>query len=176
MIDIRPATSGDIAAITRIYADAVKNGTASFELSPPSEHEVARRQTELLANNYPYLAAELDGALSGYAYLSPFHRRLAYRWSIEDSIYVAAPAQRRGVGRALLDRLITQAEGLGFRQMVAVIGDPAVQTASVGLHTAVGFRLAGTLASIGFKHGRWLDAMLMQRPLGAGATTPPPVE
>ena len=173
MIGIRPVTAADVPAITRIYADAVKNGTASFELDPPDEAEMARRQADLTTNNFPYLVAEIDGDLVGYAYAGPFHRRLAYRWSIEDSVYVAVPAHRRGVGRSLLTDLIATAERLGFRQMIAVIGDPSTQAASVALHEALGFRLVGTLAAIGFKHGRWLDTVQMQRPLGAGAASPP---
>jgi L-amino acid N-acyltransferase YncA len=173
MIDIRPAASGDISAITRIYAEAVKNGTASFELDPPDEPEMARRQAHLIERNYPYLVAELDGELAGYAYAGPFHTRPAYHWSVEDSIYVARPMHRRGIGRALLQGLIVEAERLGFRQMAAVIGDPAVQKPSIALHTALGFRLVGTLQTVGFKHDRWLDIVLMQRPIGAGATTSP---
>jgi L-amino acid N-acyltransferase YncA len=173
MIGIRPVKSGDISPITRIYADSVKNGTASFELDPPGEHEMTRRQADLTANKYPYLVAELDGEVAGYAYASPFHRRLAYRWSVEDSIYVAPAAQRRGVGRTLLTSLIGEVERLGFRQMVAVIGDPSTQTASLALHRALGFRLVGTLAAIGFKHERWLDTVLMQRPIGVGAASRP---
>jgi L-amino acid N-acyltransferase YncA len=173
MIDIRPAASGDISDITRIYADAVKNGTASFELDPPDEREMMRRQAHLIENNYPYLVAEIDGALAGYAYAGPFHPRPAYRWSVEDSIYVARPMQRRGIGRALLHRLIVEAERLGFRQMAAVIGDPAAQKPSIALHTALGFRRVGTLEAVGFKHERWLDTVLMQRPIGAGAATGP---
>jgi phosphinothricin acetyltransferase len=173
MIDIRPATSGDISAITRIYADAVENGTASFELEPPNEHEMARRQAHLIENKYPYLVAELDSELAGYAYAGPFHTRPAYHWSVEDSIYVARPMQRRGIGRALLHRLIVEAERSGFRQMAAVIGDPAAQEPSIALHTALGFRFVGTLQAVGFKHDRWLDTVLLQRPIGAGATTTP---
>jgi L-amino acid N-acyltransferase YncA len=173
MIDTRPATSGDIAAITRIYADAVRNGTASFELDPPSEPEMARRQAHLIENAYPYLVAELDGELAGYACAGPFRAQPAYHWSVEDSIYVARPMQRRGVGRALLQRLIVEAERSGFRQMAAVIGDSPAQRPSIALHTALGFRLVGTLQAVGFKHGRWLDAVLMQHAIGAGATIPP---
>jgi L-amino acid N-acyltransferase YncA len=173
MIDIRPAASADVPAITRIYADAVGNGTASFELDPPNEREMARRQAHLIENDYPYLVAALGGEPVAYAYAGPFHPRPAYRWSVEDSIYVARPMQRRGIGGALLRRLIVEAEQLGFRQMAAVIGDPTAQAPSVSLHTALGFRLVGTFMAVGYKHERWLDTVLMQRSIGTGATTPP---
>jgi phosphinothricin acetyltransferase len=126
----------------------------------------------LIDGGFPYLAAEQDGAILGYAYAGPYRPRLAYRFSVEDSIYIARDAHRRGVGRALIDRLIAEAEARHFRQMVAVIGDSA-QVPSIALHQAAGFRLVGTLEAVGFKHGRWLDSVLMQRPLGLGATTLP---
>lgn len=171
-LTIRPADPRDIPAIARIYADAVLNGTASFELEPPDEAEMARRMGTLIDGGFPYLAAVGDGAILGYAYAGPYRPRLAYRFSVEDSIYIARDAHRRGVGRALLDRLIAEAEALHFRQMVAVIGDSA-QTPSIALHQAAGFRMVGTLEAVGFKHGRWLDSVLMQRPLGLGAATLP---
>jgi L-amino acid N-acyltransferase YncA len=169
---IRAAGAADILAISRIYAHAVRHGTASFELEPPDEAEMARRQRALLEGGFPYLVAELDGAVAGYAYAGPYRARPAYRFSVEDSIYVAAEAHRRGVGRALLDRLIVESEARGFRQMIAVIGDSA-QLSSIELHRAVGFRLIGAIESVGFKFGRWLDSVLMQRPLGPGASTVP---
>jgi L-amino acid N-acyltransferase YncA len=169
---IRPAAAADVAAIARIYAHAVRFGTASFELEPPDETEMARRQRAIVEAGYPYLVAQADGAVLGYAYVGPYRARPAYRWSVENSVYVAAEALRRGVGRALLDALVAEAERRGFRQMIAVIGDSA-QTASIALHRAAGFRLIGTLEAVGFKHGRWLDTVLMQRPLGSGATTEP---
>ncbi|MEX2035138.1 MAG: N-acetyltransferase family protein [Xanthobacteraceae bacterium] len=169
---IRPATPADIAAITRIYAEAVRHGTASFELEPPDETEMARRLRSLLDGGYPYLAAEIDGTVVGYAYAGPYRPRPAYRFSVEDSIYIDPSAQRRGIGRALLERLIADATGLGFRQMIAVIGDSA-QTASIELHRGLGFRLIGTIEKVGFKFDRWLDTVLMQRALGPGATTKP---
>jgi phosphinothricin acetyltransferase len=171
-VSIRPAGPADIAAITRIYAHAVEHGTASFELEPPDRSEMARRQQELLTNGYPYLVAERAGAVAGYAYAGPYRARPAYHWSLEDSIYVAPGLHRQGIGRLLLDRLIAQAQMRGFRQLIAVIGDSA-QAASVAVHVATGFRLVGTLQSVGFKHGRWLDTVLMQRPLGSGDATPP---
>ena len=170
--DIRPAGPGDIAAITRIYAAAVAHGTATFEIEPPDAAEMARRQHALLANGFPYLVAEQAGAVAGYAYAGNYHARPAYRWTVEDTIYVAPAFHRRGLGRLLMTRLIGEAEARGFRQMIAVIGDSA-NAASIALHTAVGFRLIGTLQSVGFKHGRWLDTVLMQRPLGSADATPP---
>ena len=169
---IRPAAPADIAAVTRIYAEAVRHGTASFELEPPDETEMARRFRSLLEGGYPYLAAEIDGTVVGYAYAGPYRPRPAYRFSVEDSIYIDPSAQRRGIGRALLERLIADATGLGFRQMIAVIGDSS-QTPSIELHRALGFRLIGAIENVGFKFDRWLDTVLMQRALGPGATTKP---
>jgi len=171
-VSIRPATPADVPAITRIYAHAVKHGTASFELEPPDEAEMARRQRTLLDGGYPYLVAEIDGVLAGYAYAGPYRPRPAYRFSVEDSIYIDPNAQRRGVGRALLEHLIEECERRGFRQMIAVIGDSA-QIASIELHRALGFRMIGAVQNVGYKFGRWLDSVNMQRPLGAGATTKP---
>jgi L-amino acid N-acyltransferase YncA len=169
---IRPAKPSDIPRITEIYAEAVKNGTASFELEPPSEAEMARRQQVLLAKNYPYFVAEHAGVIAGYAYAGPYRDRRAYDWCVEDSIYVAPPFHRQGIGRRLLERLIADLEDRGFRQMLAVIGDTA-NTASVAVHAAAGFRLVGTFQSIGYKHGRWLDTVLMQLALGSGDSAPP---
>jgi L-amino acid N-acyltransferase YncA len=169
---LRAAAGGDIAAITRIYSDAVMNGTASFELEPPDEAEMARRHQALLAGGYPYLVAETAGEIAGYAYAGAYRARPAYRWCVEDSVYVAPSHHRRGIGRLLLARLVEECEQRGFRQMIAVIGDSA-QTPSIALHAAVGFDMIGTLRSVGFKHGRWLDTPLMQRALGPGDTAPP---
>jgi len=171
-VRIRPATTDDIAAITRIYADAVRHGTATFEIEPPQEAEMARRQHALLAKNYPYIVGERAGVVAGYGYAGPYHARPAYGWSVEDSIYVAPDFHRQGLGRLLLARLIADAEMRGFRQMIGVIGDSA-NTASIALHAAAGFRFIGTLQSVGYKHGRWLDTVLMQRPLGNAAATAP---
>jgi L-amino acid N-acyltransferase YncA len=171
-ISIRTAGLGDIAAITRIYAEAVLHGTATFEIEPPDEAEMTRRQQALLARNYPYFVAEHAGAVVGYAYAGPYRDRRAYDWCVEDSIYIAPEFHRRGIGRLLLTHLVAQSEELGFRQMIGIVGDSA-NTASVAVHAAVGFRLIGTLPSIGFKHGRWLDTVLMQRALGDGGVTPP---
>ena len=169
---IRAAGDGDIAAITRIYAHAVKNGTATFEIEPPDEAEMARRQKALLAKNYPYVVAERSGVVAGYAYASHFHTRPAYRWSIQDSIYVDPQFHGQGLGRLLITRLVADAEARGFRQMIAVIGDLA-NAASIALHAAADFRLIGTLKSVGFKHGRWLDTVVMQRALGSADASPP---
>ena len=169
---IRPAVPGDIGAITRIYADAVLHGTASFEIEPPAEAEMLRRQSTLVSNGYPYFAAEIEGLVAGYAYAGPYRARPAYKWSVEDSIYVAPVMHRKGIGGLLLDRLIAESERRGFRQMIAVIGDSA-QAASIAVHERAGFRHIGTLRSVGFKHGKWLDTVLMQRALGEGDTAAP---
>jgi phosphinothricin acetyltransferase len=169
---IRSVEARDIAAMTRIYAHAVRHGTASFEIEPPEEAEMARRQDALLAGGYPFLVAKRGGLVVGYAYAGPYRARPAYRWTVEDSVYVDPQAQQQGVGRALLQRLIVEAEARGFRQMIAVIGDSA-QSASIALHQAAGFRLVGTFEAVGFKFDRWLDSVLMQRPLGPGAGAPP---
>ena len=172
-VAIRPATAADIPAITRIYAHAVEHGTASFELTPPDEAEMARRLRHLLDSKYPYIVAEERGALAGYAYAGPYRTRPAYHWTVEDSVYIAPESHRRGVGRGLLAALIEAAAAGGFRQMIAVIGDSTKQAASIGLHEALGFRHVGILEDVGFKHGRWLDSVLMQLALGEGARTKP---
>src|SRR5690348_16319385 len=169
---IRPAGPGDIAAITRIYADAVLHGTASFEIEPPAEAEMLRRQSTLLSNGYPYFAAKIEGLVAGYAYAGPYRARPAYKWSVEDSIYVAPDMHRKGIGGLLLDKLIAESERRGFRQMIAVVGDSA-QVASIAVHERAGFRHIGTLRSVGFKHGKWLDTVLMQRALAEGDTRTP---
>jgi phosphinothricin acetyltransferase len=167
-LSIRPAAATDIPAIAAIYAHAVRHGTASFELDPPSEAEMTRRFHALVDSGHPYLVAEVAGAVAGYAYAGPFRPRRAYRFSVEDSIYVAPDSHRRGIGKALLAALIAQAETRGFRQMIAVIGDSTLQTPSIELHRAAGFVMVGTLAAVGFKFDRWLDTVLMQRALGPG--------
>jgi L-amino acid N-acyltransferase YncA len=167
---IRPATCADIPAITAIYAHAVTHGTATFEIEPPDEREMADRFRTLTEGCFPYLAAERNGAVLGYAYAGPYRTRIAYRYTLENSIYVAPDCHRQGVGRALMEALIQEAGARGFRQMVAVIGDSA-QAASIALHRAAGFEMAGTLTAVGFKFNRWLDTVLMQRPLGARTET-----
>jgi len=171
-IVIRPATRADVPDITAIYAHAVEHGTASFEIEPPHEAEMATRQNMLLDGGFPYLVADAGGVVAGYAYAGPYRPRIAYRHAIENSVYVHQRALRHGIGRKLLTELIAQATARGFRQMVAVIGD-SQQTASIELHRALGFQMVGTLTNIGFKHGRWLDTVLMQRALGSGAETLP---
>jgi L-amino acid N-acyltransferase YncA len=169
---IRPALPGDIGAITRIYADAVRNGTASFEVEPPDEAEMLRRQTALVNNRYPYFTAEIESVVAGYAYAGPYRARPAYKWSVEDSVYVAPNMHRKGIGALLLRALVAASAQRGYRQMIAVIGDSA-QIGSIALHERAGFRHIGTLRSVGFKHGKWLDTVLMQRALGEGDTTAP---
>jgi L-amino acid N-acyltransferase YncA len=169
---IRPAEPSDIAAIAAIYAEAVRNGTGTFEIEPPDEAEMARRQRTLLTGRYPYVVVERTDAVVGYAYAGPFHARPAYCWTVEDSIYIAPQCQGRGLGRLLLARLIADAESGGFRQMIAVVGDSG-NAASIALHTAFGFRLIGSLQSVGFKHGRWLDTVMMQRGLGSADASIP---
>jgi phosphinothricin acetyltransferase len=170
--NVRPATASDIPAITRIYAHSVRHGTASFEYDPPDEAEMARRQRALIDAGYPYLVAEIGGAVMGYAYAGPYRTRPAYRYTVENSIYIAPDAQRRGIGRALIDRLIAECEQRNYRLMIAVIGDSA-QAPSIELHRAAGFTMVGTFEAVGYKFDRWLDSVLMQRPLGKGASAPP---
>jgi L-amino acid N-acyltransferase YncA len=169
---LRPATPADIPGITRIYTQAVAEGTASFELDPPDEAEMTRRMAGLLKDGFPYIVAQSGGVILGYAYAGPYRLRPAYRFTVEDSIYLAPEAQRRGIGRRLLAELIALSEQRGYRQMLAVIGDSA-NAGSIALHRAAGFAMTGTFENVGFKFGRWLDSVMMQRALGPGATTIP---
>jgi phosphinothricin acetyltransferase len=169
---VRPATPADIPAICAIYRRAVIDGLASWEYEPPTESEMRRRYDAIVAGGYPYLVATLDGRLLGYAYASAYRTRPGYRFTVENSVYVSTDAQRTGAGRALLGALIERCSEAGFRQMIAVIGDSANQP-SIGLHRALGFTYCGVLHSIGWKGGRWLDSVLMQRPLGKGDAEPP---
>ncbi|MBL8651080.1 MAG: N-acetyltransferase [Sphingopyxis sp.] len=169
---IEPATIDDAAAVAAIYSHHVTHGTASYDTEPRSIAATETLIADHLANGWPFLTArDAEGTLLGYAYASQFRPRAAYAWACEDSIYVAPAAQGRGVGRALLDALLVAAEASGFRTMVAVIG--GAEPASVALHAACGFAHAGRLAGMGWKHGRWLDTIYMQRALGAGTTAPP---
>jgi L-amino acid N-acyltransferase YncA len=170
--NIRPTTQADIPAITRIYAHAVKTGTATFELEPPDEAEMLRRFHKLRDGKFPYVVAEVDGVVAGYAYAGLFRERPAYRFTVEDSIYLLPDMQGRGLGRALLERLIVETEAAGFRQMIAVIGDSA-NAASIAVHRSCGFIDAGVYEAVGFKFGRWLDTVQMQRALGDGKKTVP---
>lgn len=172
-ITLRVATANDIAAIQPIYAHHVLHGLASFEEVPPDAAELARRQADVLGRGFPYVVAvDGDGRIVGYAYANLYRPRSAYRYTVEDSIYLAPDQGRRGIGRLLLDRLIADCTAVGARQMIAVIGDLA-NHGSIGLHRACGFHMVGTLPATGLKFGRWVDSVLMQRPLGAGETTIP---
>lgn len=169
-LHIRPSTDADLPAIQAIYSNAVLNGTGTFETEVPGVDEMARRRAEVLGRGLPWLVAERDGVVLGYAYANYFRPRLAYRFCVEDSIYLAPAAQGQGVGRLLLAELIARCEAAGARQMLAVIGD-AANAGSVGVHTALGFAHTGVLKSAGWKFGRWLDVVLMQRALGPGDGT-----
>lgn len=168
---IRACEAGDLPEITAIYRDAVLTGTASFEIDAPDEAEMGRRRQALLDGGYPYLVAEIEGRVAGYAYAGLYRARLAYRSTVENSVYVAEAFRGRGVARELLSRLIHDTESRGFRQMIAVIGDSA-NLPSIRLHEGAGFAHVGILRAVGWKHGRWLDTVLMQRGLGDGDGTP----
>jgi L-amino acid N-acyltransferase YncA len=169
---IRPSCAADLAAITAIYRHHVLHGVASFEEVPPELDEVERRRAEILAQSLPYFVAERSGCVLGYCYGSRYRTRSAYRFTLEDSIYIDAAERGRGVGRALLSALIDRCCELGYRQMVAVIGS-SDQWPSIRLHEALGFSQTGFLPAVGFKFGVWVDSVLMQRALGPGATSPP---
>jgi L-amino acid N-acyltransferase YncA len=171
-VSLRPSQDRDLAAITAIYRHHVLYGVASFEEEPPDLDEMARRRGEILARGLPYLVAEQSGRLLGYCYASLYRTRAAYRFAVEDSIYVDSAEVGRGIGRALLSELIERCALQGYRQMVAVIGG-SDQWPSIRLHAALGFARVGVLAAIGFKFGAWVDTILMQRALGEGAGTLP---
>ena len=171
-IVIRPAGLGDMEAVTAIYAHAVLYGSASFEVDPPSCAEMQARYQAIVEKGFPYLVAEQNTQLIGYAYANAYRPRPAYRFTVEDSIYVHPDHQGKGVGRALLAPLIDAATALGMRQMIGVIGD-SQSAGSIALHRSMGFEPVGVARAVGFKHGRWLDQVLMQKSLGAGDTTPP---
>jgi L-amino acid N-acyltransferase YncA len=164
---IRASVTDDVADITDIYGHHVRTGAASFELDAPSEQVMMQRRADVLKQDLPYLVAERDGRIVGYAYASPYRPRPAYRYTLEHSIYVHHEYTGRGIGRSLLDTLIDACEQRGARQLIAVIGDSS-NVASIALHTACGFVHSGTLYGVGFKFGRWVDSVLMQRALGAG--------
>jgi L-amino acid N-acyltransferase YncA len=169
---LRPARPADLVAIQSIYAHHVLHGLASFEEEPPSVEEIERRYRDITARGLPYLVAELGEVVAGYGYCGPYRARSAYRFALEDSVYVRHDMTGRGVGRRLLEELIRRCEDLGYRQIIAVIGDSA-NTASIGVHAACGFLRVGTLRSVGFKFGRWVDSVFMQRHLGPGDSTRP---
>jgi L-amino acid N-acyltransferase YncA len=169
---IRPVAAADRGAIAGIYRHHVLHGSASFETAPPAEAEIARRQAALLEQGYPYLVAERGGEVAGYAYAGAYRPRIAYRNTVEDSVYLRPDAAGLGIGSLLLAALIEACEARGFRQMMAVVGDSA-NASSIRLHQRHGFRCIGTLEAVGYKHGRWLDCVLFQRRLGPGATAPP---
>jgi phosphinothricin acetyltransferase len=171
-LEIRPTTEADLSAITEIYEHAVRHGTATFELIPPDLAEMTRRFRSLTDGSYPYLVAAIEGEVAGYAYAGPYRPRPAYRFTVENSIYLRPAIHRRGIGLRLLQRLIEECEQRGYRQMIAVIGDSA-NAGSIGVHRACGFQMIGTHPNVGLKFGRWLDTVMMQRALGAGATTIP---
>jgi L-amino acid N-acyltransferase YncA len=171
-LEIRPTTPADLPAITGIYEHAVRFGTATFELIPPDLAEMTRRFRTLMDGGFPYLVAAIDDRVVGYAYAGAYRPRPAYRFTVENSVYLQPALHRRGVGLQLLQRLITECEARGYRQMIAVIGDSA-NAASVGVHSRCGFQIIGTHPNVGLKFGRWLDTVMMQRALGEGAATVP---
>ena len=172
---IRPSTTDDLPAITAIYAQAVLHGTGTFELDPPDQPEMARRRDDVRSKGLPWLVAQARGQVLGYAYANHFRPRRAYRFCLEDSIYLHPDARGQGVGRVLLAELLGRCEAAGARQMLAVIGD-AANAGSIGVHAALGFDHTGVLKASGWKFDRWLDVVLMQRALGAGAALPAPAD
>jgi L-amino acid N-acyltransferase YncA len=172
-IVLRDATEADLDRITEIYADAVVHGTATYELEPPSHAEMTARFATLKAVDYPYIVADTERGVVGYAYAGPFRARPAYRFIVEDSIYIAHEAKGRGLGKMLLQQLIVESRQRGFRQLVAVIGDGSASSPSVRLHERLGFRHSGVLQGSGYKHGRWLDTTFMQLPMNGGNSTGP---
>ena len=170
---VRPSKAGDIAAIAEIYGYHVLNGLASFELMAPSVNEMGKRRADLIGRNFPYLVAEIGGRVVGFAYASLYRTRPAYRFTLEDSVYIHKDFAGQGVGRQLLDALIEACEKIGCRQLIAVIGD-SDNAASIKLHAAGGFKRTGTLKAVGFKFGRWVDSVIMQLAIGEGAKTLPP--
>ena len=171
-LTVRPAAAADIPAITAIYGPAVLTGTASFEVDPPDEAEMLRRFEAITGAGYPYFVAEVEGRIAGYAYASAYRTRPGYRFTVEDSVYIATDAQGKGVGKALLERVVARCRDDGFRLMIAVIGDSA-NFASITLHRRLGFRYCGTIHSVGYKFGRWLDSVVMELPLGEGDRSTP---
>jgi phosphinothricin acetyltransferase len=172
MLNLRPSTDADVPAITAIYAHHVLHGTGTFETTPPTEAEMAARRADVIAKGLPYLVADNDGRVLGFAYCQWFKPRPAYRFSAEDSIYLDPAAAGQRIGNKLLTELARQAEAVGIRKLIAVIGDSG-NVRSIGVHRAVGFRHAGTIESCGWKFGKWLDIVLMEKSLGEGNRTAP---
>ena len=172
-LEIRPTTAADLPFITDIYEHAVRYGTATFELIPPELAEMRRRFDVLMEGGFPYFVAALDGRVIGYAYVGAYRPRPAYRFTVENTVYLEPAIHRRGIGLQLLQRLIAESEARGYRQMIAVIGDSA-NAGSIGVHARCGFQMIGTHPNVGFKFGRWLDTVMMQLALGEGARTLPP--
>ncbi len=166
-VSIRDAVEADMASIQANYAWHVLNGLASFEEAPPDEAEITRRWSAVRTRGLPYLVAEVGHAVVGYSYAAPYRARSAYRFAIEDSVYVERRVHGQGLGKALLSELIRRCERLELTQMIAVIGDSA-NAGSIGLHAALGFKHVGLLSAVGFKHGRWVDSVIMQRALVKG--------
>jgi L-amino acid N-acyltransferase YncA len=171
-LEIRPAAEADLPFVTDIYAHAVRYGTATFELIPPDLAEMTRRFRALMDGGFPYFVAALDGRVVGYAYAGAYRPRPAYRFTVENSVYLEPAIHRRGIGLQLMQHLIEACEARGYRQMIAVIGDSA-NSGSIGVHTRCGFQMIGTHPDVGLKFGRWLDTVMMQLSLGEGATTVP---
>ncbi len=169
---IRSAEDADAVALAAVYGHHVLHGFGTFEEVPPSPAEMDQRRRAIAAHGLPYLVAEDAGRVLGYAYASPFRARAAYRYTVEDSVYVAPDAIGRGVGRAVLSAVLEACEAMGLRQAIAVIGG-SDNAGSIGLHRALGFRHAGTGRSAGFKHGRWVDIVWMQKALNGGDVTAP---
>ena len=172
-IVLRPALESDIAAIAAIYEWEVLNRAATFELTPPDAAEMLGRMRGVRESGLPYLAAECGGELAGFAYAAPFRTRLGYRFTAEDSVYVSRAHQRRGAGLLLLGRLLEESERVGIRRMTAVISDPDNNVGSLRLHERLGFVRAGHLPRVGWKFGRWIDAVIVMRPVGEGGDSPP---
>lgn len=171
-IEVRRARPEDIDSITCIYEQNVLLGTGSFEITPPDDNEMLRRYKRIIDRGFPYLVAEVGKDVVGFCYASEYKDREAYRYTIQDSIYVHPEALRDGIGTCLLTELIRLSTDLGYRQMIAVIGD-SENKASIGLHSKLGFKEVGRLKDVGFKFDRWLNSVLMQRSLGQGSTTDP---
>ena len=169
---MRPAQAADLAAVQTIYAHHVLNGLASFEEVPPALEEIRRRHADVTGQGLPWLVADHGGTVAGYGYCSLYRTRSAYRFALEDSVYVRKDVHGKGVGSAILRELIIRCEKLGYRQLIAVIGDSG-NSASINLHASHGFVRVGTLRSVGFKFNRWVDSVLMQRPLEPGDGVPP---